>query len=145
VAQASDEVVAFFDTYSRAVDSNELAFFETAYGETFLFAGPAGAQAVKRDDFLMALPKREGFFKAVGLTASTIVSLEETPLDDTYSMVKAVWTMRFEKEPGHPVVDENPATYLLRRDGGALHIVLQLDHHDLAQRVRDLGLLPPAP
>ena len=145
MAQASDEVVEFFDAYSRAVDSHDLAFFETAYGDTFMFAGPAGAQAVTRNDFLRALPKREAFFKAVGLTASTIVTLAETPLDDTYVMVKALWAMRFESDPEHPVVDENPATYLLRRHGGGLQIVLQLDHQDLAQRARELGLLAAAP
>ena len=59
----------FFEAYARAADSVDLAFLESAYAETFMFAGPAGVQTVKRDEFLKILPKRKAFFAAIGLTA----------------------------------------------------------------------------
>jgi hypothetical protein len=57
-------------------------------------------QAVKKQDFLQALPKREGFFKTIGLTVSRIKSLEETRLVENYVMVKVAWSMKLEKPPG---------------------------------------------
>src|SRR6185295_9516559 len=96
------------------------------------------------DDFLRVVPKRREFFAAVGLKSSTIRSLEETRLDDHYVMVKAHWTMRFERPGAAPVLNESSATYILRRDEHSMRIVVQLDHQDLAQRVRELGLSPSA-
>jgi hypothetical protein len=142
VAEASDEVREFFNNYAKATGPFDLAFFGSAYGDTFMFAGPSGTQTVKLDDFLRVLPKRQAFFEAVGLKSSTIQSLEETRLDDDYVMVKAHWRMRFEKDAERRVVDESSATYILRRRDGSMRIVFQLDHQDLTQRARDLGLLP---
>jgi hypothetical protein len=65
-------------------------------------------------------------------------------LDDRYVMVKVQWQMRFQKDAAPPVLNQIAATYVLRRDEYSMRIVFQLDHQDLAQRVRELGLLPAA-
>ena len=87
MAEASSAIREFFDGYAKATGSLDLAFFESAYGETFMFAGPGGVQAVKRDDFLKVVPKRAVFFRATGLVASEIRKLEETRLDEQHTMV----------------------------------------------------------
>ena len=137
-----DSVRKFFNDYANATGSLDLAFFASAYGDHFMFASPSGTQPVKRDDFLKVLPKRQEFFAAVGLKSSVIQSLEETPLDDHYVMVKTRWSMRFEKHAERPVLVDTAATYVLRQEERSMRIVFQLDHQDLTQRVRDLGLLP---
>jgi hypothetical protein len=138
----SDAIRTFFDEYGRATASLDLSFLASAYADSFMFAGPSGAQTVKLDDFLKVVPKRREFFAAVGLRSSTIQSLEETQLDDHYVMVRTHWTMRFEPPGAAPVLNDSAATYVLRRDEHAMRIVVQIDHQDLAQRVRELGLLP---
>jgi hypothetical protein len=136
----SDLVKKFFEDYERDVDASDPELVASRYHDPFVFAGPQGMQIVKKDDFLKALPRRQSFFKTVGLTSSRIQSLEETRLDDCYVMVKAYWSMRFEKCPEQPIVDETSATYILDRRGDSLRIVFQLDHQDLVKRVQDLGL-----
>jgi hypothetical protein len=42
-----------------------IAFLGSAYGNAFVFAGPGGVQAVKRDDFLKMVPKRAAFFRSL--------------------------------------------------------------------------------
>jgi hypothetical protein len=144
--QVSDIVRKFFEDYERSVNASNLEgapeLIASRYSDSFIFAGPQGAQAVKKEDFLKALPKRQWFFKTVGLTSSTIRSLEETCLDDNYVMVKAYWNMRFEKEAEQPVVAETSATYILCQEESSLRIVFQLDHQDLMKTAQDLGLLP---
>ncbi len=140
--KVSDIVGKFFEDYERGVNAHDNELLASRYGESFLFAGPQGAQSVKKDDFLKMLPKRQEFFKAVGLTSSKIQSLEETRLDDNYVLIKAYWNMRFEKEPGRPLENETSATYILHRQEDSLRIVCQIDHQDLMKRVQDLGLLP---
>ena len=141
MADVSGAVKAFFETYARATASLDPAFLEAAYAESFVFAGPAGAQAVKREDFLKVVPKRKAFFRAVGLAASEVSGLEETVLDEHHLLVKAHWTFRFEKEAGRPILEPGAATYVLRRQDGRLRIVFQLDHQDLTKRVQELGLM----
>src|SRR4051812_34360488 len=80
VAEATDAVRALFEAYARATDSTDPAFFATAYGETFMFAGPTSVQAVKRDDFLNIIPKRRAFFATVGLAATKVSRIDESPL-----------------------------------------------------------------
>jgi len=144
MADVSEAVRRFFSDYVKAADSLDLAFLGSAYSDSFLFAGPSGTQTVKRDDFLRVLPRRKEFFLGAGLKSSLIQSLEETRLDDSYVMVKTRWSMRFDKVDAPPVVIESAATYVLRREGDAVRIVFQLDHQDLMQRIRDLGLIPAA-
>ena len=132
----------FFDAYARAADSVDLAFFESAYAETFMFAGPAGVQAVKRDDFLKVLPRRKAFFASIGLTGTQVSRLDETMLDELHTMVRVQWALRFEKAPRPPIVDQSSATYVLRRNEPSAQIVFQIDHQDLARRAQELGLIP---
>ncbi|HEX9270853.1 MAG TPA: hypothetical protein VGA01_01425 [Candidatus Binatia bacterium] len=144
--QASDIVRKFFEGYERSINASSSEegpeLIASRYSDLFMFAGPQGAQAVKKEDFLKAIPKRQWFFKTVGLTSSTIRSLEETRLDDNYVMVKAYWNMRFEKEAEQPIVAETSATYILCQEESSLRIVFQLDHQDLMKTAQDLGLLP---
>ena len=140
----SSSVRAFFNAYEKATTSQDVDLIGELYSETFLFGGPQGTQAVKRDDFLKVIPRRSGFFKAVGLTATSLQSLEETTLDERYLLVRVGWLMRFEKDGAEPILDPILASYILERKGDALQIVFQIDHQDLAQRVQDLGLMPAA-
>jgi ketosteroid isomerase-like protein len=140
--QVNDIVRKFFEDYERDVNASDPELIASRYADSFMFAGPQGAQTIKKEDFLKALPKRQGFFKTVGLTSSKIKSLEETRLDDNYVMVKTHWNMRFEKKPEQPIVVETSATYILCRQESSLRIVFQLDHQDLMKKAQDLGLLP---
>jgi len=142
MAEASSVVRKLFEAYAKATPSADAAFFATAYAETFMFAGPAAVQAVKRDDFLKVIPKRRAFFATVGLTATDVGAIDERPLDDHHLLVRVGWTFRFEKDPARPIVEEGAATYILRRQDSRLQIVFQLDHQDLTRRVQELGLLP---
>ena len=142
MAEASGAVRALFEAYAGATDSTDPAFFATAYAETFMFAGPASVQAVKRDDFLKVIPKRRAFFATAGLAATEVSGIDESPLDEHHLMVRVHWTFRFERNPAPPMFEEGAATYVLRRQDSQLQIVFQLDHQDLARRIQELGLLP---
>ena len=137
---ASQRVKAFFDQYELNIGEWDPAAMASQYGETFVFAGPQGTQAVKRDDFVKVLPKRHGFFKSVGLQSSTVVSLQEASVDDRCVLVKAHWRMKFDATGAHASDVDVSTTYLLQQQPDGLRIVFQLDHDDLTKRVQELGL-----
>lgn len=141
MADPGEVVRTFFEAYARATSLVDAGLLASAYAEQFMFAGPSGVQAVRREDFLKVVPKRKAFLAGLGLQGSELRRLEETVLDGQYVQVKAYWAFMFEKEAGRRIVDEGAATYILRREGERLQIVFQLDHQDLTQRAQELGPL----
>ena len=139
--EASERVKAFFDQYESKLDGWDPAAIAAQYGESFVFAGPQGTQAVRRDDLVKILPKRQGFFKSAGLRSSRVVALEEAGFDSRCVLVKAQWRLQFGSTTG-PISDLDVfATYLLQQQPDGLRIVFQLDHDDLTKRVHELGLV----
>jgi hypothetical protein len=139
---ASEIVRKLFDDYERGIRTSDPELLSSLYEDSFVFAGPRGVQAVKREDLLRALPRQQESFRAVGLTSSKVRALEETRLDEYYVMVKTSWEMQIEKGQGQSAVVEASATYILHRHGDLLRIAFQLDHQDLMERVRGLGSSP---
>jgi hypothetical protein len=105
-----------------------------------MFGGPEGVQCVKKEDFLKVLPRRKEFFRSRGLVSSTIDSLAASALDSKYTLVKVVWNMRFDRSGNEPIYSQNAASYILSRANDSFQIVFQIDHQDLAKRLRELGL-----
>lgn len=139
--RASDRVTAFFEQYESNIGGSDPAAMAAQYGESFIFSGPQGSQAVRRDDFVKVLPKRQGFFTSAGLRSSKVVALDEASLDDRCMLVKVQWRLQF-SPAGAPVSDlDVSSTYLLQQQADGLRIVFQCDHDDLTRRVQELGLV----
>ena len=137
----SERVKAFFDQYELNIGGSDPTAIAAQYGEAFVFAGPQGTQAVKRDDFVKVLPKRQGFFRSVGLRSSTVAALEETRIDDGWVLVKAQWRLTFEPI-AMPASDiDVSAMYLLQQCPDGFQIVFQRDYDDLTKRVQEFGLV----
>jgi len=130
----------FFIAYEKATNAFDLNAFSSLYADTFMFGSLTGVISVKKDDFLKMLPKRRDFFATTGLKKTTLVSFEEVRLDDEYNMVKVTWTMHYEKDASKFIDNESSATYILFSQNNQLQIVMQIDHQDLMQRVKELGL-----
>jgi ketosteroid isomerase-like protein len=123
-----DQVRGFFDRFAGASDDLDLDALGELFDETFLAADPDGAQPVPKALFLQALPRRAQLFAAAGIARVTLDGLQHEALDDTYVLARTGW--RAERTgDGQPVRLES--TFLLRRDGDRLRVVLYLNHQDL--------------
>jgi len=134
------KVKNFFDHYRQASAENEIERMAALYADVFLFGDPAGVRPVRKEDFIRVLPRRKEFFASVGLSSSTVDSLEVSELDSKYVLVKAVWKMWFDRSDGHIVESTNSASYILFTVGESFEIVVQLDHQDLVKKAQELGL-----
>jgi hypothetical protein len=122
-----EQVRTFFDAFTRASDELDLEVLGELFGETFLAADPGGAQPVPRQLFLQALPRRAQLFAAAGITRVVLTDLRHEALDDTYVLARTGWRA---ERPSAPV--QLSSTFLLRRDGDRLRVVLYLNHQDLS-------------
>jgi ketosteroid isomerase-like protein len=130
------QVREFFDVYERALAGGDAATISALYADAFMFGDPRGVQPVKKEDFLRVLPRRAEFFRSAGLLSSNLESVEASPLDARYVLVKTVWVMRFARGAGEPALSRNSASYILQTAADSFQIVFQLDHQDLAERAR---------
>jgi hypothetical protein len=134
-----DRVREFLARYERANADFNVAEIASLYADVFLFGGPQGAQAIKKDDFVKVLPRRKDFFKSVGLASSKVERIESTELGSNYILAKVIWKMRIDRAEKAPAEIETSATYLLWNSADSLQIVFQVDHQDLAARIKALG------
>jgi hypothetical protein len=130
---------AFFEEYEKVISDADVSKIAEQYADVFLFGGPQGVQCVKKDDFLKVLPRRKEYFASMGLLSSKVTSVDELNLDATYLLARTRWKMAFRQPNGMKKEIETSATYVLEKRNGKLAIVFQIDHQDLAVKVKDMG------
>ncbi len=134
----NQRVHEFFLRYEHATTTSDVSMIGELYADTFMFGRPGGVQSVKKEDFLKVIPKRKGYFAAMGLSDTKLESVEATTMDSTYLLAKVAWKMKLQTALGSRDLDIF-ATYVLQRSGeDTLSIVFQIDHQDLASVVKGL-------
>jgi hypothetical protein len=58
-------VKEFFLQYERANSSSDISAIGGLYADSFMFGGPHGLQAVKKENFLKILPKMKAHFSSM--------------------------------------------------------------------------------
>lgn len=128
----------FFVRYEIANSFSDVSGIGVLYADTFMFGGPKGVQAVRKEEFLKVVPKMKSYFSSMGLSETRLQSVAGTSLDSRYLLVKVGWRMRLQLPSGVSHLDTF-ATYVLERlHDDALSIVFQIDHQDLASVVREM-------
>lgn len=133
------QIEEFFRQYERANADFDVDKIATFYADVFMFGGPQGVQAVKKEDFVKVLPRRKEFFRSVSLVSSKIQRVEPSEIHSKYALVKVIWKMRIERSGSDAVESENSSTYVLCDNGRSFQIVFQIDHQDLAKKIQEMG------
>jgi hypothetical protein len=128
----------FFATFERSLSESDVSTVASLYADVFLFGGPRGVQTVNKTDFLKLLPKRKDYFASMGLGKSTVASIDEIPLDAKYILARVVWQMTLKIASEVSKQFETKATYIVEIKNGTPVIVMQLDHQDLAEKVKEI-------
>ena len=128
----------FFAQYERANALSDVSAIAALYADVFLFGGPAGVRSVNKADFVKVIPMRKQYFASLGLVETKVASIEETALDKKYLLARTSWTMAF-RVAGEQRELHAAATYILERTGEALAIVMQIDHQDLTEKLKEFS------
>ena len=78
------------------------------------------------------------FYKTIGQTSARILSADETPISNEYSMVKVHWGVTFNKL-GDKLV-EFDVSYLVQKTGTEPKILMFIAHQDEEKAMKELGL-----
>src|SRR4029434_3458889 len=105
---------SFFRTFEQLSAESNAADLAALYAPSFLLAGPSGSQLVRAADLQQAIGKRKDLFKTLGCTSTHLATLQETVLDDRYSLVRTEWHWRFVRSEA-PVEFTLPSSYVIER------------------------------
>jgi len=125
----STQVEAFirrFETNNRRIDFSETV---SQFADTFMAAGPLGAQCVRASDFALALPKRKQLFESYGCEPMQLVSMDAHALSDRYAIAHTRWKINFSINDSKAIVVET--TFIVNTAEQPFRIVLYLAHQDI--------------
>jgi hypothetical protein len=135
-----DRIKKFLLTYEQANNLSDVGTLGELYADAFMFGGNQGVQVVPKENFLQIIPKRKAFFSSLGLQSTSLVSFQENSISEKYISVDVQWSMHYEKVGKSAIDNVASATYILFFNADTMKIVMQIDHQDLNERVKELGL-----
>ena len=138
----SDLVREFFRRYVRSRNTFEADLIETLDPDAFMFADPNGARVTEKQAVLVALSSGRELLRTLRHASTTLESLDETRLDEYYTMVRARLVWRFEKGPAQPVDVVVDSVFILYIKNDVATIVFQQEHEEFLQALRARGILP---
>ena len=107
-----------------------------------MFAAHDGPRVAEKQAILEGFPKALELLKTVGHTSTKLASLDETTVDEHYTMVRAQFVWRFEKAAAPPIDVTVDSTFILYIKDGVPTIVFHHEHEDFWQALRTRGVLP---
>jgi hypothetical protein len=134
----SESVKRLFADYEKAFSALDIAKSAEFFADTFISAGPNGIITSSKAELLKSAEKAAEFYRSVGQQSAKILSLEETPISNEYSMVKVHWGVTFRKTGSRLI--EFDVSYLVQRTGEASKIILFIAHQDEQKAMQELGL-----
>ncbi len=134
-----DAVKKLFAEYEKAFNALEVEKQVPFFAEHFISAGPRGSIVHGRDEFAEMASKAAEFYRSVGQTSAKILSMDEKPISNEYSMVKVHWGVTF-KKTGNKLI-EFDVTYFIQKTGPEPKIIMFIAHQDEERAMKELGLL----
>jgi len=113
------------------------------FADSFISAGPNGTITNSKTEFLRSASKAADFYRSMGQKSAKILTLDERPITEQYSMVKVHWGVTFQKT-GDKLI-EFDVSYLVQKTGKEPKIILFIAHQDEQKAMQELGLLKPNP
>lgn len=128
-----------FEAYEKAFRALDIEKNAEMFADTFISAGPRGAIAQSKAEFLQLAKQASEFYKSVGQEDAKLIWANETPISEQYSLVTVHWGAKFQKTGERWI--EFDVSYLVQKTTPEPKILLFIAHQDEQQAMEELGLL----
>jgi hypothetical protein len=136
----SNAMEIFFKDFEHNSSLSEIGALISQFAETFLVAGPQGAQVVPASAFALALPRRKKQFDEMGCQSTDLISLRETTLGNHYVMAETEWQMTFARGEKSPEEIRVASTFIVYTGDEQPKIVFYLPQHDVMALLKNRGV-----
>jgi hypothetical protein len=134
-----ESIRKLFAEYEKAFAALDISKSAEFFADTFISAGPRGAIARSKVEFLKLSHQAANFYKGVGQTSARILSADEIPISNEYSMIKVHWGVTF-KKTGYKLI-EFDVTYFVQKTSRDPKIIMFIAHQDEQKAMQELGLI----
>jgi hypothetical protein len=128
-------IEVFFRRFETNNSKSDFSEAVSQFADTFMAAGPQGAQCVRAGDFALALPKRKQLFESYGCQPMQLVSVDTHALGDRYAMAHTRWKMNFANSDSEAMIVES--TFVVDTAEQPFRIVLYLAHQDILAMLKE--------
>jgi hypothetical protein len=135
----SETLQDLFGEYQKAFAALDIQKTAGFFADTFISAGPRGVIAQSKAEFLKLADQAADFYRRVGQTSARIISADEVPVSNEYSMVKVHWGVTFVKT-GERLI-EFDVSYFVYKSVPNPKIIMFIAHQDEQQAMQELGLI----
>ncbi len=137
--KAISSIEDFFRQFELNNSKSDFSAAVSQFADTFMAAGPQGAQCVKASDFVVALPKRKQLFESCGCHSMRLIRVDPHSLGDRYCMAHTRWKMNFAEGDLSSEAEFVDSTYVLEKTDQGFRIVLYLAHQDVFAILKQRG------
>jgi hypothetical protein len=134
-----ESIRKLFDEYEKAFAALDTSKSAESFADTFISAGPRGVIAQNKVEFLKLSYQAADFYKNVGQTSARILSADEIPISNEYSMIKVHWGVTFKKTRDKLI--EFDVTYIVQKTSPDPKIIMFIAHQDEQKAMQELGLI----
>ena len=117
-----------FAQYEKAFAALDVGKYAEFFADAFISAGPRGAIARSKAEFLKLSQQAADFYKSIGQTSARMLSTDEIPISNDYSIIKVHWGVTF-KKTGDRLI-EFDVTYFVQKTGPEPKIIMLIAHQD---------------
>ena len=140
IAMINDHAIKkLFAEYEKAFAHLDIERSAGFFADTFISAGPAGAIAQSKAEFLKMASQAAAFYRSVGQNSAKILGSEEVPISNEYSMVRIHWGATSRKTGDRLI--EFDVTYFVQKIGPEPKIIMFIAHQDEKKAMQELGLV----
>jgi len=133
------QIEKLFIEYEKAFNALDVKKNAELFSDSFISAGPKGAIAQGKKDFLEKAEQARAFYKSIGQTSAKILSKNIVPISDQYVMVTVHWGVTFQKT-GNSLI-EFDVSYIIYKLQDEPRIILFIAHQDEEEAMKKLGLV----
>lgn len=123
-------VVRFLRSMTSQDPAAESADSSSHFADQFMAVNPQGTFCVRAADFASAISKRKQVFTSHGHRSTTLLSVQETPLDAGHVLAQTHWRFTFDRASGHSVEVDTDSVFILDTSGDSIKIIFYLNSQD---------------
>jgi hypothetical protein len=129
----------FIHSFAHHTATRNLPAIVEHFADTFLAAGPTGANCVRAANFALALPRRADLFASLGCEPAELIHVQPFPIDDRYALVRTTWRFTFRRNTGETDSVDSVSLFLVDTDGDAIRILAYISPQDILETIRRRG------
>ncbi len=134
-----EKINKLFSDYEKAFSALDFKQNALMFSDAFITAGPKGAIARSRDEFVAHADEVSTFYKKAGQEYAQILGMDTVPISEQYTMVNVHWGVTYQKT-GDLVV-EFDVSYIVQETDEEPKIIMFVAHQDEDEALKKLELV----